>query len=203
MIGKLSGRIDQIEAGHILLDVGGVGYIVQCSGRTLAALGGVGQSASLLTEMHVREDGMFLYGFSDAAERHWFRLLTSVQGVGARTALALLGVCPADRIASVIAAGDRAALQRAEGVGPKLAARLLTELKDKVGKIALESGAGPIASGPAFSAPPVEEDAISVLVNLGYARVQAAGAVSAARVAANGDERLDTLIRLALRQMNA
>ncbi len=186
MIGKLSGRIDTIEAGHVLLDVGGVGYIVQCSARTLSALGGPGVAASLLTEMHVREDGMFLYGFADAAERHWFRLLTSVQGVGARTALALLGVCPADRIGPAIAAGDRGALQRAEGVGPKLAARILTELKDKAGKIALEASVGaPSVPGAPPPAPGVEEDAVSVLVNLGYAHAQAVGAVGAARGAAN------------------
>jgi Holliday junction DNA helicase RuvA len=203
MIGKLSGRIDTIEAGHVLLDVSGVGYIVQCSARTLSTLGGPGVAASLLTEMHAREDGMFLYGFADAAERHWFRLLTSVQGVGARTALALLSVCPADRIGLAIAAGDRSALQRAEGVGPKLAARILTELKDKAGKIALEASFGVPSVPGALPAPGVEEDAVSVLVNLGYARAQAVGAVGAARVAANGDEKLDTLIRLALRQMNA
>lgn len=200
MIGKLSGRIDTIESGHVLLDVGGVGYIVQCSARTLAALGGPGEATSLLIEMHVREDGMFLYGFPDSVERYWFRLLTSVQGVGARTALALLGICPPGQLASAIVAGDKAAIQRAEGVGPKLAIRILTELKDKAGKMAPETVSG---VSPVSTAPGVEDDAVSVLVNLGYARAQAAGAVAAARSAANGDEKLDTLIRLALRRMNA
>lgn len=199
MIGKLSGRIDTIEAGHILLDVGGVGYIVQASTRTLSALGGPGEAVSLLIEMHVREDAMVLYGFADAAERHWFRLLTSVQGVGARIALALLGICPPEQLACAIVAGDKPMIQRAEGVGPKLAVRILTELKDKAGKMA----PGPVAGGVSLSAAPgVEDDAVSVLVNLGYARAQAVGAVAAARIAANGDEKLDTLIRLALRQMN-
>lgn len=199
MIGKLSGRIDTIEAGHVLLDVSGVGYIVQASARTLSAIGGPGEAASLLIEMHVREDAMLLYGFADQAERHWFRLLTSVQGVGARIALGLLGMCPPEQLASAIAAGDKPMIQRADGVGPKLAARILTELKDKARKMALEfhSGEAHVVAGPG-----VEDDAVSVLVNLGYARAQAAGAVAAARVAANGDEKLDTLIRLALRQMN-
>src|SRR5262249_35783672 len=151
----------------VILDVGGVGYGIFCSSRTLAKLPAKGTLASLLVETHVREDHIHLYGFADSAERDWFRLLITVQGVGARLGLALLGVLGPDDLPRALAAGDKASLSRAPGVGAKLAGRIIAELKDKVGAIAL----GPAAIGlPERGA---EADAVSALVNLGYRRLEA------------------------------
>ncbi len=144
MIAKLTGLIDSTDGEGAVLDVGGVGYLVFCSARTLARLPARGMPASLLIETHVREDHIHLYGFADAGERDWFRLLTTVQGVGARLALAVLSVLGPDDLARAIAAADRASLARAPGVGPKLAGRIAAELKDKVGAVAL----GPAAIEP-------------------------------------------------------
>src|SRR5215470_4338437 len=160
MIAKLTGRLDSAGDSHAVVDVGGVGYLVRCSARTLAALPQPGGPVSVATEMIVREDAIELFGFAEAAERDWFRLLTTVQGVGARIALALLSALPLDDLARAIATGDRAMLTRADGVGPKLAARLANELKDKVGGmgvggIAVDGAAAPIAAasgGPASDA---------------------------------------------------
>ena len=135
MISKLSGILDSVHDGFLILDVQGVGYQVFASSSTLAQCTGVGEPLSLLIDTHVKEDYIKLFGFRGTAEQEWFRLLTSVQGVGAKAAMAILTVCPPDQIGFAIAAGDKPAIQRAEGVGPKLAARILTELKDKAGKI--------------------------------------------------------------------
>ena len=147
MIARLRGMLAESAADHAVLDVGGVGYLVWCSGRTLSAIGEVGGDVLLYTEMQVREDAITLYGFGSAAERETFRLLTSVQGVGGRVALSILSVLDAGELSKAIASGDKAMVARANGVGPKLAQRIVNELKDKVGGIAIgPAGSTPIAS---------------------------------------------------------
>jgi Holliday junction DNA helicase RuvA len=196
MIAKLTGLIDAATAEGIVLDVNGVGYLVFCSPRTLARLPAKGAPASLLVETHVREDHIHLYGFADVAERDWFRLLTTVQGVGAKLAQAVLGVLSPDDLARAIAAGDKASLARAPGVGQKLAGRIAAELKDKVGAIAL---------GPAIAALPergVEADAVSALVNLGYRRAEAFEAVAAATRRLGGGAQVDQLIKAGLKELS-
>ena len=196
MIAKLTGLVDATSGEGAVLDVNGVGYLVFCSSRTLARLPAKGSPASLLIETHVREDHIHLYGFADPGERDWFRLLTTVQGVGARLALALLGVVGPDDLARAIAAADKASLARAPGVGPKLAGRIAAELKDKVGAVAL---------GPAIAALPergAEADAVSALVNLGYRRAEAFEAVSAATRRLGAAAQLDALIRAGLKELS-
>ncbi len=204
MIGKLSGQVDSLSESTAIVDVGGVGYVVFASGRTLGRMGTPGEPVALWIETHVREDHIHLYGFLETAERDWFRLLSTVQGVGARMALAILSALGPEELIQSIAAQDKAALTRANGVGPKLAGRIVAELKDKVGVIEwggdriaqAEAGAKPIAGGPS-------EDAVSVLVNLGYRRVDAFGAV--ARVSRRlGDEAtLELLIKQGLQELTA
>jgi len=162
MIAMLAGIVDEIGADRLVLDVNGVGYLVFCSSRTLARAPRHGEPLRLLVETHVREDHIHLYGFAEESERHWFRLLNTVQGVGARLALAVLGALPPDALVTAILAQDKAALARAEGVGPKLAQRIVTELKDKVGTIALGGARALPEDAEAASA-----DAVSALVNLG------------------------------------
>lgn len=213
MIGKLSGRVDSVAQDHLILDVQGVGYLVFCSPRTLAQYGAKGEGLSLLIDTHVREDHIHLYGFASAAEQQWFRLLTSVQGVGAKAGMAILGACPPDRLGFIIASGDKAALRQADGIGPKIALRILTELKDKAGRIDLAaSAAAPAAKGVKVVAGSqqnniqgVESDAVSALVNLGYARADAYQAVLAAKGKANDNESGDisAMIRLALKELSA
>ena len=196
MIAKLTGLIDAATAEGVVLDVNGVGYLVFCSPRTLARLPAKGAPASLLVETHVREDHIHLYGFADVAERDWFRLLTTVQGVGAKLAQAVLGVLSPDDLARAIAAGDKASLARAPGVGQKLAGRIAAELKDKVGAVAL---------GPAIAALPergVEADAVSALVNLGYRRAEAFEAVAAATRRLGGGAQVDQLIKAGLKELS-
>jgi len=196
MIAKLTGLIDAAMAEGIVLDVNGVGYLVFCSPRTLARLPAKGAPASLLVETHVREDHIHLYGFADVGERDWFRLLTTVQGVGAKLAQAVLGVLSPDDLARAIAAGDKASLARAPGVGQKLAGRIAAELKDKVGAVAL---------GPAIAALPergVEADAVSALVNLGYRRAEAFEAVAAATRRLGGGAQVDQLIKAGLKELS-
>lgn len=202
MIGKLSGILDSASQGSVLLDVNGVGYMVNCSPRTLSQCGQLGDPLSLLIDTNVREDAITLYGFIDAAEQHWFRLLHSVQGVGPKAAMAILGVCPPDQLGFAIAAGDKVAITRADGVGPKLATRILTELKDKVGDVDL--GPKPVAANsdapvPGTNGP--EQDAVSALVNLGYARTDAYAAVMQVKKA-NDNADLQEMIRLALKELS-
>ena len=174
MIGKLTGTVDDVATDSALIDVGGVGYTIFGSTRTLAQLARhaqAGSTVSLHIETHVREDHIHLFGFVERAERDWFRLLTTVQGVGARVALAILGVLTPAELGTAIAAQDKAAVGRANGVGPKLAGRIVSELKEKAGHIAL----GPVAAQLAGDAAPAPEnaafaDAVSALVNLGYRR---------------------------------
>lgn len=214
MIGKLSGIIDSFDAGHLILDVSGVGYLVQASSRTLSHIGQVGDVASLLIITNVREDAITLYGFVDAIEKEWFSLLTSVQGVGAKAGLSILAACPPDQLGFVIASGDKAALTRADGVGPKIATRILTELKDKAGKISLSSPAPcdakertTVHSGATDPqmGQGVDQDAVSALTNLGYASAQAYAAVVAVKSRIQGDEdaSLADLIRLSLQELSA
>ncbi len=214
MIGKLSGTIDSFDTDHLILDVCGVGYLIHASSRTLGSIGQVGDIASLKITTNVREDAITLYGFADAIEQGWFKLLTSVQGVGAKAGLSILAACPADQLAFVIASGDKAALTRADGVGPKLATRLLTELKDKAGAMDLSISAGRVTSDQAGSPAPktgssqasaVDQDAVSALTNLGYASADAYKAVLQAKEKANDNDasNLESLIRLALKELSA
>lgn len=208
MIAKLKGLIDQLGDDWVVMDVNGVGYLVFASGRTLSRLPKVGEAASLLIETHVREDHIHLYGFFDAAERDWFKLLTTVQGVGAKVGLAILSALSADEIVQAIAAQDKKALTRANGVGPKVATRILTELKDKAGDIALgaagslsgDSTGGNAPATPTFGGAPVE--AASALVNLGYGRAEALSAVSKANKKLGGNGDLQSLIREALAELS-
>ncbi len=197
MIAKLKGLIDSLGEDWAVIDVGGVGYLVFCSGRTLGRLG-AGEAAEVMVETHVREDHIHLYGFIDAVERDWFRLLITVQGVGAKVALGLLTVLSSDELVQAIAAADKAVITQAPGVGPKLAARILNELKDKVGAIALAVAPdGQPAAGPGG---PVS-DAASALVNLGYQPSQALGAVSRAAGRLGEDADVEALIRGGLSEL--
>jgi Holliday junction DNA helicase RuvA len=197
MIAKLTGAIDSKSADAAIVDVGGVGYLVFCSARSLSRLPAAGGAISLFIETHVREDHIHLYGFIDAAEREWFRLLTTVQGVGAKLALAILGVQSSGDLTQAILVQDKTSLTRASGVGPKLAARIVAELKDKVGGIAL----GPVAAAAEVSGPVA--DAVSALVNLGYRRTEAFGAVAQASKLLGPNAALDVLIKAGLKELSA
>jgi len=199
LIAKLKGVVDTVDADSVIVDVGGVGYLVSASARTLRELV-VGDAVTVLVETIVREDAIALYGFLETAERDWFRILTTVQGVGARVALSILSTLSPDEIARAIAAQDRATLSRPAGVGPKLAARLATELKDK----AAAFGVAPLGKGveaPAMPAGSINEDAVSALVNLGYKRVEAFGAVARVTQRLGADARLDAVIRAGLQEL--
>ena len=198
MIAKLTGVVDSKSADTAIVDVGGVGYQVFCSARSLSRLPAAGGAVSLFIETHVREDHIHLYGFIDAAEREWFRLLTTVQGVGAKLALAILGVLSSGDLTQAILVQDKTSLTRAGGVGPKLAARIVAELKDKVGGIAL----GPVAAVAAEPVGPVA-DAVSALVNLGYRRTEAFGAVAQASRRLGPNAALDVLIKAGLKELSA
>lgn len=201
MIGKLTGSVDSQGIDFIILDVGGVGYLVHCSSRTLSALPTAGERFSLQIDTHVREDMIRLYGFATEAEREWFRLLQSVQGVGAKVALAILGILTTRDLALAVSGGDKTAVARAPGVGPKLAARIVAELKDKGPGGAVDV---PVIPGhdPASPLPRNVEDAASALVNLGYGRPQAASAVTAAAAALGADAATAALIRHGLKTLS-
>ena len=203
MIGKLTGLVDCFGDDFVIVDVRGVGYVVQCSARTLQNLPKAGEAVSLAIETQVREDAIRLFGFSSDAERDWFRLLQTVQGVGAKVALAILGVLgPAD-LASALAMQDKAMVARAPGVGPKLAARIVAELKDKAPAFAAVDPAAARLAGveDSRSAPKPVQDAISALVNLGYGRPQAAAAVAASLKALGEAAETGALIRRGLREL--
>ncbi len=205
MIGKLTGVLESSGEDWALIDVRGVGYLVFCSARTLERAGRQGDGVSLLVETHVREDHIHLYGFADPGERDWFRLLSTVQGVGAKMALAVLSTLSPTDLIRAIAAQDKAALTRANGVGPRLAARIVAELKDKAGTAALGpaaaigAGAGAISAG--LEAP--AEDALSALVNLGYGRSEALGAVVEASRRLGTKAPLASLIKEGLKELSA
>lgn len=203
MIGKLKGVIDSYAEDHVILDVHGVGYVVQCSSRTLQKLPPVGQAAALAIETQVREDAIRLFGFASDAERDWFRLLQSVQGVGSKVALAILGILAPAELSSAIALQDKAAVARASGVGPKLAARIVAELKDKAPVFGSVDPAVARLAGEedAKAAPAPVRDAISALVNLGYGRPQAAAAVAASVAALGQDAEASALIRRGLKEL--
>lgn len=201
MIAKLTGRLDSTHANAAILDVNGVGYLVQCPGRILAQMGPAGSPVSLLIETHVREDAITLYGFADTGERDWFRLLLTIQGVGPKVGLSLLSALSPEQLILAVAARDKTALTRADGVGPKLAERLLSELKDKVGGIALGMPATQ-ATSAAAAAPAADGamgDAVSALVNLGYGRSEAMTAVANAVKA--GGEGVSKLVPMALKEL--
>jgi Holliday junction DNA helicase RuvA len=195
MIAKLRGRLDSFSADHAVIDVNGVGYLVFASSRTLSSLGPVGEEIVLHTEMLVSQDMIRLVAFASANERDWFRLLTGVQGVGSRVALAILSALSADELHSAVATGDHRMVTRAQGVGPKLAQRIVNELKDKAG------GAATISGGSAAS--PVgshAQDATSALLNLGFRPAEAADAVAKAEAELGPEASLDALVRTALKK---
>lgn len=200
MIAKLTGMLDFSGEDHVVIDVAGVGYLAFCSGRTLRALPAVGGAVSLAIETHVREDHIHLYGFIDNAERDWFRLLTTVQGVGARVALAILTVLGPAEITDAVIAQDKTVFTQASGVGPKLAARIVSELKDKVGDLVVVR---PIqfAAESAGNDGGAVGDAVSALVNLGYRRVEAYGAVSQAASRLGADAAIESLITAGLKEL--
>jgi Holliday junction DNA helicase RuvA len=218
MIGRLAGRVDWRGPDHVLLDVGGVGYIVHVSDRTLAALPAVGGHAALYTDLLVREDLLQLFGFSTLQEKEWHRLLTSVQGIGARASLAILGALGPDGVSRAIALGDWAAVKAAPGVGPKLAQRVVNELKGRAAEVmamgtAPASSVAPATEGlpaaavpspvPATPRPPsasAQADALSALVNLGYAQGEAAAAVAQA-ASETPEADASALIRAALKAL--
>lgn len=204
MIGKLKGRIDSYGTDHLLMDVQGVCYHVACSSRTLAQLPGAGEFAEVFTEMLVSQDMIRLVGFASAAEREWFRLLQSVQGVGTKLALAILSTLSTAELANAIALADKAMVGRTSGVGPKLAQRIVTELKDKAPAFAaVDTSLAKLSGDLDAPKPTAAADAVSALVNLGYGQAQAGLAVAAAMKKA-GDDGLgaEKLIRLALKELS-
>jgi holliday junction DNA helicase RuvA len=198
MIARLTGRVAQRDEASCVIDVNGVGYLVQASTRTLAALPSPPEPAVLLIETLVRDDAILLCGFIDPAERDWFRLLTTVQGVGAKLALSVLSALSPRDLVTAIAAGDRASLTRAPGVGARLAVRLLTELRDKAG--AMPSAPGVAAAAPT-RLPSVAEDAVSALVNLGYRRPEVLPVVARVMDRLGEAAGLDTVIRDSLKEL--
>ena len=201
MIALLRGLLESAGEDSAIIDVNGVGYLVFASARTLRALPQPGQHVRLIIETHVREDHIHLYAFGEENERDWFRLLLTVQGVGAKVALSILSALAPQDIATAIAAQDRTALSRAQGVGPKLAARLLTELKDKASALAFPGAALRAKSGAEPAT--INEDAVSALVNLGYKRAEAFGAIARAAQRVGKDGNVEALIRAGLKELSA
>jgi Holliday junction DNA helicase RuvA len=195
MIAKLRGLLDSFSSDHAVIDVNGVGYLIFASSRTLSGLGAIGGEVVLHTEMQVAEDDIRLIGFTTASERDWFRLLRSVQGVGTKVALAILSALSGDELQRAVASGDQAMVARAQGVGPKLAQRIVNELKDKVSAI----GPGPDAA-PAPVVGSVAGDAVSALLNLGFKPAIAASAVAQAQAELSESAELNTVVRLALKR---
>ena len=193
MIARLSGILAETHGDSAIIDVSGVGYLVQASARTLDALGPIGGEVLLLTELQVREDAWTLFGFGSPAERDAFRALTSIQGVGGRLAMAILSALSPDELARAVSQGDKAMIGRANGVGPKLAARIANELQGKLGVAGL-TGAAPAPRAGAAA------DALSALANLGFKPVEASAAVNAAQDELGADASLDSLVRLALKK---
>ena len=195
MIARLTGTLAETSADGAVIDVGGVGYQILASARTLDALGPIGGDVLILTELQVREDGWTLFGFGSAGERETFRILTSVQGVGGRVALAILSTLTPDDLARAVSTGDKAMIARANGVGPKLAARIANELQGKLGAPGLAGAAGSPLPRQGAAA-----DALSALANLGFKPAEASSAVAAANEELGPDASLDALVRLALRK---
>jgi holliday junction DNA helicase RuvA len=202
VIGKLRGVVDSVDDEGLVLDVNGVGYLVAASAHTLRSLPRVGEAAELLIETHVREDAIKLYGFLTTSERDWFRLLQSVQGVGAKVALGVLGALKPDELSTAIGRQDKTMMARAPGVGPKLAARLVLELKDNAPALSLAEfgGRSPSAEG-ASGLPKAAADAILALVGLGYARAQAAAAIARCSAELGEEAQTSALIRAGLKEL--
>ncbi len=203
MIGKLTGKVDTVGEDSVIVDVMGVGYEVSCASRTLASLPQAGENLTLFIETYVREDQIRLFGFLTDADRSWFRLLQSVQGVGAKVALAILSTHTAVDLANAIAMQDKAMVARAPGIGPKVAQRLVTELKDKIPMSmgsgeTLQSGVAGIGEVPKNAA---AVDAVSALTNLGYGAPQASAAIALAAKQIEGEPKAEDLIRLGLREL--
>ena len=201
MIARLTGTLVSVDGGSVVLDANGVGYLVFCAATTLRALPAAGEQATLLIETHVREDHIHLYGFAREAERAWFRALQSVQGVGAKVALAILSVASPGVLAQAIAAQDTAPITEAVGVGTKLAQRIVGELKDRAPAFALEAARVAGTAGAGAPENPVADDAVSALVNLGYGRSEAFSAVSAAARALEGGAGVEDLIKGGLMEL--
>lgn len=200
MIAKLKGLLDSTGIDHAIIDVGGVGYVVSASSRTLAALGAVGEAVTVHTEMQVSEDSIRLVGFARADERDWFRLLVGVQGVGSRVALAILSALEPAELHRAIATGDKAMIARANGVGPKLAQRIANELKDRIGAAPSGSLGAMVGGGAVLPSGGLAADALSALQNLGFKPAEASSAVAAAEAELGDGATLDALVRLALRK---
>jgi len=196
MIARLKGRLEESGADWAVIDVAGVGYLVHCSAKTLAALGDSGEAVTVFTDLQVSENDLRLIGFSSAAEREWFRLLTGVQGVGSKVALAILSALTPGELQAACASGDAAQVARANGVGPKLAGRIVNELKDKAG--ALPGGGMGAAAVPLMGS--TSADAVSALENLGFKPAVAAAAVAHAQGELGDDADLGELVRMALKR---
>jgi Holliday junction DNA helicase RuvA len=201
MIGKLTGNLDTLGEDWALLDVGGVGYHLSCSARTLRGMSNVGDRASVMIETFIRDDRIVLYGFADQPERDCFRILMTVQGVGARVALAILSVLSPNELTQAILAQDKTAITRANGVGPRVATRVVTELKDRMGDVGFAPGTTLASSGAAPADASDDADAVSALVNLGYGRSEAYGAVVAARRDLGADADVSALIAAGLKEL--
>ena len=197
MIAKLTGQLDETGSDWAVIDVGGVGYLVHCSAKTLTALGETGETCTVFTDLQVSENDMRLLGFAEAGERDWFRLLTQVQGVGSKVALAILSALSTGELRDACAGGDAASVARAQGVGPKLAGRIVNELKDKAGALPGGGVAGGVAVSPAGGA---SADAVSALQNLGFKPAVAAQAVARAQEELGADAGEGDLIRVALKR---
>ena len=210
MIGKLKGLVDSVGEDWVIIDVGGVGYEVSCSSRTLGNLPAIGGEVSLSIETYVREDQIKLFGFGHANDRTWFRMLQSVQGVGAKVALAILNTLTPSDIANAIALQDKAIVAQAQGVGPKVAQRIVTELKDKAPALLAQTGGGAVDAAVALEADAGASsavmDAVSALSNLGYAPAQASGAVAQVmrdKGDAGSELSAQELIRLGLKELSS
>ena len=207
MIAKLRGLIDSFGKDHVILDVNGVGYMVFLPARIMGALGRPGETARLLIETHVREDAFQLYGFQEESERAWFRLLTSVQGVGMKHAMAMLGVLSPEQLQVAVAAEDTAMLARAEGVGKKLAGRIVAELQDKVGTLGEKQSASATPDPAVFPTPgpssSLFDEGVSALTHLGYGRSEAFAAVSRVLAREDAPETVETLIPQSLKELSA
>ncbi len=199
MIARLRGRLDSVGEDHAVVDVGGVGYLVVCPARTLATMPSAGEAVDLHVETQVRAESITLYGFRDPAERAWFRLLQTVQGVGARVALGVLSVLTTDALARAVAAQDKAALTRASGVGPRLATRITAELRDRL--VDFPAPGSLAATAPLAAAGGPLADALSALINLGYGRSEAHAAIAKAAASLGEKAPVDALIRTGLQEL--
>ena len=202
MIALLRGRIAEIGEDHLIVDAGGVGYLVHCPARTLQRLPSAGAAVELRIVTQVREDSITLYGFNDPAEQRWFRILQNIQGVGARLALAILSVSGPDELTHAVSAQDRVPLTRANGVGPKVAGRIVSELRDKIGTLPTAAGGVALAPSASPAGSTAAADALAALVSLGYGRSEAYSALARVQTRIDGEAGLDLLIRESLKELS-